>query len=77
MKLLKTIISIPFFILLFKVLNDYQTMIIAYGIFAVITLLYYIYVEKNRIAEAIIITAVCFALGFFLPISIGKLALPF
>ncbi len=77
MKILKTIVSIPFFILLFKILDNYQTIMIAGAIFAAVTLVYYIYVEKYRLAEGIIITAVCLALGLYLPISIGKLALPF
>ena len=77
MKILKTIVSLPFFILFFKILNDYQTMLVAYGIFIAVTLIYYIYAEKYRIAEAIIITAICFVLGLYLPVSIGRLSLPF
>jgi|GEM_PF-5674506 len=77
MKILKTIVSTPFFILFFKLLNMYQPMLIAYPIFAVATLVYYIYVEKYRLAEAIIITAICFGLGLYLPVNIGKLTLPF
>jgi hypothetical protein len=77
MKLLRTIVSVPFFILFFKILTDYLPMLPAYGVFAIVTIVYYIYVEKYRIAEAIIITAACFLLGLYLPVSIGKFTLPF
>ena len=77
MKIVRTIVSIPFFILLFKILNDYQSMLVAYSLFGVLTLLYYIFIDKYRAAEAIIITAVCFALGYFAPVSVGRIPLPF